>query len=104
MKKKQCFKKGQTVWNKGKKLTDEQIVKATELSIKAGAAFIKTSTGFLGDGANEHVVGIMLDNANGRAKVKASGGIRDYQTALRYVQMGVERLGTSSGVKIVTEE
>jgi len=86
------------------KLTDEQIVKATELSIKAGATFIKTSTGFLGDGANEHVVKIMLDSAQGRAKVKASGGIRDYKTALRYVQMGVERLGTSSGVKIVTVE
>ena len=85
------------------KLTDEQIVTATELSIKAGAAFIKTSTGFLGDGANEHVVDLMVKTANGRCKVKASGGIRDYAAAKMYVDLGVDRLGTSSGVKIVTE-
>ena len=86
------------------KLSDEQIIKATEICIKAGATFIKTSTGFLGDGANEHVVKLMVDTANGRVKVKASGGIRDYKTALTYVNIGASRLGTSSGVKIVTEE
>ncbi len=74
-------------------LTDEQIRKATEVSIAAGADFVKTSTGFNGGGATVEAVKAMLETAKGRIKVKPSGGIRNYETAKMYVDMGVDRLG-----------
>ena len=74
-------------------LDAEQIRRATEVSIAAGADFVKTSTGFNGAGATEEAVRIMLDTAAGRAKVKPSGGIRDFATAKKYVEMGAARLG-----------
>lgn len=74
-------------------LDDAQIRRATEVSIAAGADFVKTSTGFNGGGATVEAVRAMLETAAGRCKVKASGGIRDYATARMYVDMGVERLG-----------
>jgi deoxyribose-phosphate aldolase len=77
-------------------LTLEQVKSATETSIRAGADFVKTSTGFNGGGATVDAVQVMLNTAGGRAKVKASGGIRDYATAKMYVEMGVERLGIGS--------
>lgn len=80
-------------------LSDEDIVYATDIAVEAGAAFIKTSTGFLGEGANEHVVALMVKAADGRIKVKASGGIRDLETAERYVKLGAERIGASSLAK-----
>lgn len=88
------------------KLTVEQIEKGTEVCIKAGADFVKTSTGFNGGGATVEAVKAMLDTAKGRIKVKPSGGIRNYATAKMYVEMGAERLGVgfSSGAKICLEE
>ena len=74
-------------------LTVEQIKKATEVSIAAGADFVKTSTGFNGSGASVEAVQTMLETAMGRCKVKPSGGIRNYETAKMYVDMGVDRLG-----------
>lgn len=74
-------------------LTIEQICKATEVCISAGADFVKTSTGFNGGGATVEAVKAMLDTAKGRIKVKPSGGIRNYETARMYVDMGVDRLG-----------
>lgn len=74
-------------------LTIDQIRKATEVSIAAGADFVKTSTGFNGAGATVEAVQAMLDTAKGRCKVKPSGGIRNYETAKMYVDMGVDRLG-----------
>ena len=74
-------------------LTIDQIKKATEVSIAAGADFVKTSTGFNGAGASVEAVQAMLDTAKGRCKVKPSGGIRNYETAKMYVDMGVDRLG-----------
>ena len=74
-------------------LTLDQVKAATETSIRAGADFVKTSTGFNGAGATAEAVRTMLDTAAGRAKVKPSGGIRDYATAKMYVDMGAERLG-----------
>lgn len=74
-------------------LDAEQIRRATEVSIAAGADFVKTSTGFNGAGATEEAVRIMLDTAAGRAKVKPSGGIRDFAAAKKYVEMGAARLG-----------
>ncbi len=85
-------------------LSKEEIIKASELSIKAGAHFIKTSTGFSTSGANKETVKLMLEQANGKVLVKASGGIRSYEDAKTYIDMGVKRLGTSSGVKIIADE
>ena len=60
---------------------------------RAGADFVKTSTGFTSVGATVEGVAIMIDQAKGRIKVKASGGIRDYAGAKQFVDMGVDRLG-----------
>lgn len=74
-------------------LTDEEIAQTTECAIAAGADFVKTSTGFGGEGATETGVKIMLDTAKGRCKVKPSGGIRDFARAKMFVDMGADRLG-----------
>lgn len=78
-------------------LTTEQIAKATEVCIEAGADFVKTSTGFSLSGASEEAVQTMLDTSAGRIKVKPSGGIRDYEKAKKYVDMGADRLGIGFG-------
>ncbi len=78
-------------------LNPDQIAKATEVSIAAGADFVKTSTGFNGEGATVEAVKIMLDAAKGRCKVKPSGGIRNFETAKMYVDMGADRLGVGFG-------
>ena len=82
-------------------LTPEQIANACELAIAAGADFVKTSTGFNGDGASVEAVQIMLDTVKGRAKVKPSGGIRDWDRAVMFVEMGVHRLGVGAGPQIL---
>ena len=76
-------------------LTLEQIAKATEICIEAGADFVKTSTGFNGEGASEEAVACMLKAANGRIKVKPSGGIRDAARAGLFIEMGADRLGVN---------
>ena len=87
-------------------LDDAQIRKATEVCIAAGADFVKTSTGFNGGGATVEAVKAMLETSAGRIKVKPSGGIRSYETAKMYVDMGVDRLGIgfSSCAKICEGE
>ncbi len=85
-------------------LNDQNIIKASELAIKAGADFIKTSTGFGNRGANLHDIKLMKEVAQNKTKIKASGGIRDYKTALEYINLGVQRIGTSSGIAIVTKQ
>jgi deoxyribose-phosphate aldolase len=82
-------------------LTLDQVARACELAIQAGADFVKTSTGFNGEGAAPGAVGVMLERCAGRAKVKASGGIRDWETAVRYVRMGADRLGVGAADKIL---
>ena len=77
-------------------LTLEQIAAGVEACIAAGADFVKTSTGFSAHGATEDAVVTMLETAKGRIKVKPSGGIRSYEAALKYVEMGVARLGVGS--------
>ena len=74
-------------------LSPAQIAMATRCAIEARADYVKTSTGFAGGGATVEAVRTMLDAAQGRIKVKASGGIRDLTQALAYIDMGVERLG-----------
>lgn len=74
-------------------LSEDEIAQTTECAIQAGADFVKTSTGFGGEGATEAGVKIMVDTAKGRCKVKPSGGIRDFARAKMFVDMGADRLG-----------
>jgi deoxyribose-phosphate aldolase len=83
-------------------LSDEEIVKASKLAVNAGADFVKTSTGFGTGGATLEAIKLMKDTVNGKAKLKASGGIRDFETAQKYINAGVSRIGTSNGIAIVT--
>lgn len=87
-------------------LTLEQIEKGTQVCIDAQADFVKTSTGFSQQGATQEAVEAMVRAADGRIKVKPSGGIRDYATAQKYVEMGAQRLGVgySSTPPICTGE
>lgn len=82
-------------------LTDEEKVRACELAVEAGADFVKTSTGFSAGGATAEDVALMKKTVGNRAGVKASGGIRDKETAQRMIEAGADRLGTSATVKIV---
>ncbi len=84
-------------------LTREEINIACNLAVKANSDFVKTSTGFGTGGAEMNDVKIMKEAVEGKAKIKASGGIKNLDTALSYIEMGVERIGTSSGVSIVKE-
>lgn len=86
-------------------LNDDEIIKASELAIQSGADFIKTSTGFGTRGATINDVKLMKSVAeNSNVKIKASGGIRDYKTAMEFINLGVERLGVSSGIAIMNGE
>lgn len=76
-------------------LTLEEVAKTTEICVEAGADFVKTSTGFNGEGAREDVVDCMLKTAAGRIKVKPSGGIRDAERAGMFVEKGAARLGVN---------
>jgi deoxyribose-phosphate aldolase len=76
-------------------LSNDEIERTTEICVGVKAAYVKTSTGFATGGATVEAVKVMLDAAKGRIKVKASGGIRDRETALAYVRMGADRLGTN---------
>ena len=84
-------------------LTDEQKVRACELSVEAGATFVKTSTGFSTGGATVHDVALMAKAVAGRCKVKASGGIHNAAEAQAMIDAGADRIGTSSGIAIVSE-
>lgn len=81
-------------------LTDEEKVKACEIAVAAGADFVKTSTGFSTGGATIADVALMRRTVGNEVGVKASGGIRDYNTAIAMIDAGANRLGTSATVKI----
>lgn len=85
-------------------LTDEEKRLACRLALDAKADFVKTSTGFGTGGATLADVKLMKECVQHKAKVKASGGIRDYETAIQYVNLGVERIGTSNGIAILKGE
>jgi deoxyribose-phosphate aldolase len=78
-------------------LTLDQVARATELACKAGADFVKTSTGFYtgaeSKGATVEVIRVMLDAAKGRCKIKGSGGIRDRAHFFTLIDMGIDRMG-----------
>ena len=83
-------------------LTDAEKLRACEVCVAAGAGFVKTSTGFSHGGATEADVRLLRAAVGPDVGVKASGGIRDYETACRMVEAGATRLGASSSLKIIT--
>ena len=82
-------------------LTDEEKVRACLLAKKAGADFVKTSTGFSTGGATVHDVELMRKTVGPEMGVKASGGIRTHEDLLAMIKAGATRIGTSSGPKII---
>lgn len=83
-------------------LTNEEIVKASELSKAAGADFVKTSTGFSTGGATVEAVALMRETVGPEMGVKASGGIHNEAEALAMIEAGASRLGTSASVAIIS--
>ncbi|HHT98916.1 MAG TPA: deoxyribose-phosphate aldolase [Acholeplasma sp.] len=84
-------------------LTPEEIVKASELVVKAGADFVKTSTGFGTGGATIENVKLMKETVSNKAEVKASGGVRTYEQAMAMIDAGATRIGTSNGIDIILQ-
>ncbi len=85
-------------------LNEEEIKRASELVVKAGAQFVKTSTGFGTGGAKVEDVKLMKQTVKDQAEVKASGGVRTYEDALKMIEAGATRIGTSNGVDIVLKK
>jgi deoxyribose-phosphate aldolase len=84
-------------------LTHEEKRTACHLVVEAGADYVKTSTGFGAGGATVEDVRLLKEVVAGRAKVKASGGIRDWKTTLAMLEAGADRIGTSASLKIIQE-
>ncbi|WP_288633257.1 deoxyribose-phosphate aldolase [uncultured Megamonas sp.] len=82
-------------------LTDEEKIKACELSQKAGADFVKTSTGFSTGGATVHDIALMRKTVGAEMGVKASGGVHTHEEALAMVEAGATRIGASASVKLL---
>jgi len=84
-------------------LTDEEKVKACEISKEAKADFVKTSTGFSNSGATKEDIALMRKTVGDDLGVKASGGVRDYKTAMEMINAGASRIGASASIAIVNE-
>lgn len=84
-------------------LSEEEIIKASILCQDAGTDFVKTSTGFAPDGAKVEHIKLIRSTINSNVGVKASGGIRDLDTAIKMIEAGADRLGVSAGVGIMQE-
>jgi len=84
-------------------LDQELMAQLTEIVVRSGAAYVKTSTGFGPGGACADDVRILAQSANGRIGVKAAGGIKDLESCRKMLDAGATRIGTSSGIKIVTQ-
>ncbi len=84
-------------------LTDEEKVKACEISKEAKADFVKTSTGFSSGGATKEDIALMRNTVGIDLGVKASGGVRDYKTAMDMINAGASRIGASASITIVSE-
>jgi deoxyribose-phosphate aldolase len=83
-------------------LTDEEKTRACEIILKTGAHFVKTSTGFSSGGATIQDIKLLKSIVRDQVLIKASGGIKNYETALAMLEAGANRIGTSSGVEIVS--
>lgn len=84
-------------------LTDQEVIQACNLCKDAGADFVKTSTGFAPQGATVSHVQLMRQTLPSQVGIKASGGIKTYEDAIALIDAGADRLGTSSGIAIMTE-
>jgi deoxyribose-phosphate aldolase len=84
-------------------LSDQEKRTACQLAVEAGVDYVKTSTGFAAGGATVEDVRLMKQAVAGKAKVKASGGIRDWKTTLAMLEAGADRIGTSTSLKILEE-
>lgn len=84
-------------------LTDEEIITCCDIYGAAGVDFMKTSTGYAEKGATVHAVQLMKAHLASTIKIKASGGIKDYDFALQLINAGADRIGCSSSVKIAEE-
>lgn len=82
-------------------LTDDEIIKMSEIVTKAGAEYIKTSTGFSTEGATFHAVELMKQHVGEDVKIKAAGGISSFEDAEKFITLGADRLGTSRLVKLM---
>lgn len=85
-------------------LSKNEIVKICEICLDAKVDYIKTSTGFSKSGATLTAVKIIKKLVKDQTKIKASGGIRDLETALKYIDAGADRIGTSSGVAMMADK
>lgn len=85
-------------------LTDEEKIKACQLAVKAGADYVKTSTGFSTGGATVEDIRLMRQTVGANIGVKASGGVRSREDALAMIEAGATRIGASSGVAICNGE
>ena len=84
-------------------LTDKEKILACQIAKEYGADFVKTSTGFSTGGTTEHDVELMRKTVGDKMGVKASGGIKTYEDAIRMINAGANRLGTSSGIAIMKQ-
>lgn len=84
--------------------TNEEIIEACKASERAGAHFVKTSTGYSSAGATIATVQLMKQTVGDRMEVKASGGVRSYEDAMSMLEAGATRIGTSGGVAIVSHK
>ena len=82
-------------------LTDEEKVKACECILKAGADFVKTSTGFSTSGATFEDVDLLKKTVGDKCFVKAAGGVRSRDDFNKMIELGADRIGTSSGTKLI---
>ncbi len=82
-------------------LNKNEVIKICDICMDAKVNFIKTSTGYSKSGATLTAVKIIKKSVRDEIKIKASGGIKDYETAIKYIEAGADRIGTSSGVNIL---
>ena len=86
-------------------LTDDQIVRSSQLAVRAGAAFVKTGTGWAPTGATLHNIQLIKSTIGDAAQIKAAGGVRDLSTVQEMIRLGATRFGVglAAGVKILEE-
>lgn len=85
-------------------LNKNEVIRICEICMDAKADFVKTSTGYSKSGATLTAVKIIKKTVRDHIKIKASGGIRDYDTAIKYIEAGADRIGTSAGVNILNKQ
>lgn len=85
-------------------LTDEEIIKCCEIYAKVGVDYLKTSTGYAETGATLKAVQLLRVNLPSTIKIKASGGIRSYESAIEYILAGADRIGCSAGIEIMKQQ